>query len=455
LTLAGGQSVTCAVTFAPQAAGSDSGSVSIAFSTQTSNGKGNNSPTASSSTILTMPLSGTAVASGQLAPTPSSLNFGNVLVGSSQTLSETLTNSGGSSVTISQATVTGTAYSMSGMTLPATLAAGQSASFNLTFTPSAGASASGNLSITSNASNPTVAVPLSGTGVTPGSLTATASSLNFGSVQVGSSQSQWETLINIGGSSVTISQVTEDGTGFSISGLNLPTTLTPNQSLTFSTTFAPQTAGSATGTITVTADASNPTLKIPQTGTGTAQGQLAISPASANFGNVTVGTSASQVGTLSATGAGVTVSSASVSSPEFSLSGVAFPLTIAAGQSVPITVAFAPQASGTASSSLSFTSNASNSPTESLTGNGVAPPQHSVSLSWAACTSPVVGYNVYRGGTSGGPYAKINSAPESSTNFADSSVHAGQTYYYVATAVDSTGTESAYSNQVQAVIPSP
>jgi fibronectin type 3 domain-containing protein len=122
---------------------------------------------------------------------------------------------------------------------------------------------------------------------------------------------------------------------------------------------------------------------------------------------------------------------------------------------VPITVAFAPQASGTASGALSFASNASNSPTEPLTGDGVAPPQHSVSLSWAASTSTVVGYNVYRGGTSGGPYTKINSALESSTNYTDSSVQAGQTYYYVATAVDSTGAESAYSSQVQAVIPSP
>jgi fibronectin type 3 domain-containing protein len=41
------------------------------------------------------------------------------------------------------------------------------------------------------------------------------------------------------------------------------------------------------------------------------------------------------------------------------------------------------------------------------------------------------------------------------TSFVDGSVQSGQTYYYVVTAVDTTGTVSGYSNQVQAVIPSP
>jgi hypothetical protein len=40
-------------------------------------------------------------------------------------------------------------------------------------------------------------------------------------------------------------------------------------------------------------------------------------------------------------------------------------------------------------------------------------------------------------------------------NYSDSTVQSGQTYYYVTTAVSSTGTESAYSNQVTAVVPFP
>jgi hypothetical protein len=55
---------------------------------------------------------------------------------------------------------------------------------------------------------------------------------------------------------------------------------------------------------------------------------------------------------------------------------------------------------------------------------------HTVRLSWDASTFPnVVGYNVYRGPS------------------------AGETYYYVTTAVDNQGVESAYSNQSEATIP--
>jgi hypothetical protein len=419
-------------------------------------------------TIILASTLAAASSTGTLTVSPSTINFGSVPVGSSQTQSVTLANPGGPKVTITQATVSGTGFTLSGLSYPLTLAGGQSATCIVTFAPQSGGSDSGSVSIafsaqTSNGkgnnspsynSSTTLTVPLSGTAVMSGQLVPNPSTLTFGNVQVGSSQSQWETITNASGSSITISQITDAGTGFTVSGLSLPTTLTPNQSLTFSTTFAPQTASSATGTITVSSNASNPTLTIPQTGTGTTQGQLAVSPTSANFGNVTVGTSTSLAGTLSATGTSVTVSSASVNNPEFSLSGVSLPLTIAAGQSVPITVTFTPQASGTASGTLSFTSNASNVATESLAGDGVATLQHSVSLSWGASTS-VVGYNVYRGGTSGGPYTKINSALDASTNYTDSSVQAGQTYYYVTTAVNSSGTESAYSNQVQAVIPSP
>ena len=80
---------------------------------------------------------------------------------------------------------------------------------------------------------------------------------------------------------------------------------------------------------------------------------------------------------------------------------------------------------------------------------------HSVSLTWTASTSTNVTYNVYRSATSNSGYLKINSAPVSVTSYTDSPVQAGQTYYYVATAVATSGTESAYSNQATAVIPTP
>ena len=79
---------------------------------------------------------------------------------------------------------------------------------------------------------------------------------------------------------------------------------------------------------------------------------------------------------------------------------------------------------------------------------------HTVNLSWEASTSQnIVGYNVYRGPSASGPYTKINSALDPNTSYSDGTVQSGQTYYYVTTALDSTGAESAYSNQSEAVIP--
>lgn len=395
--------------------------------------------------------------SGTISPSPSSLNFGSVTVGQSVSLPITLTNTGTASVTITRRYRMGAGFYGSGLAIPTTLAAGQTVSFMMTFTPRSTGSSSGSLTIMSNASNPTLVVPLSGMGTSAaGSLVAKPPSLAFGSVQVGNSATLSETLTNSGSSSVTISQATTSGTGFRQQGLTVPLTLTAGQSVTFSEIFTPTTTGSASGSVSVVSNANPSTLSIPLSGNGTAAGSLAVSPLTLAFGNVTVGTSKSLPGTLTATGGNVVVSSGTSTSSEFVLSGLSFPLTVSLGQSVPFTVAFTPQSSGATAATLTFASNASN-PTvvESLTGSGTAAPPHSVSLNWSASTSVVMGYNLYRGQIKGGPYSKLNSALDPITSYSDSSVSSGQTYYYVTTAVDSSGDESSYSNEVKAVIPTP
>jgi len=98
------------------------------------------------------------------------------------------------------------------------------------------------------------------------------------------------------------------------------------------------------------------------------------------------------------------------------------------------------------------------SPTVSLSLTpSLPPPSHSVTLTWvASISSNVAGYNVYRGTTSGGPYGtKVNSSLITGLTYTDTTVLAGQTYYYVATSVDTSGAESAPSTQAAAVIPTP
>jgi len=128
------------------------------------------------------------------------------------------------------------------------------------------------------------------------------------------------------------------------------------------------------------------------------------------FGNVTVGSSQNQTGTLSAGSTSVRVSTASWNGSGFSVSGVPFPLTISAGQSALFTVTFAPQLAGATSGTISFFSDAANSPRgEQLSGTGVQTTQHSVTLSWNPSTSSdVQGYYVYRSPGSGGPFTRIS-----------------------------------------------
>ncbi len=136
----------------------------------------------------------------------------------------------------------------------------------------------------------------------------------------------------------------------------------------------------------------------------------------------------------------------------FSISRLSLPQTLTAGQGTSFSVTFAPTASGSSPGNVSIVSSATNSPTnEPLSGTGI----HAVNLSWDASSSQVAGYNIYRGSVSGGPYSEQNSSLVTQTAYADATVQAGQTYYYVTTAVDSGGNQSSYSNEVQAIVPSP
>lgn len=409
-------------------------------------------------------------ASGQLALSSSNLNFGSVQVGSSSTLSISASNTGKSNLTITQAAVSGIAFSYRGPSLPVTVAPGQNIRLAAAFTPQSLGAANGSMSVVTSTrignrnrqrySTTTTSLagmgtaPVSGTPAPPGFLAASPSSMNFGSIQVASSQILYETVTNSGGSTVTISSAMVTGAGFSLGGFTTSQTLAAGQSLTLSVSFAPKSAGTASGTLTLASNASNANVSVSLSATGTSPGQLSVSPGSISFGSVVVGTSRSQTGTLSASGSSVTVSSATSNSSEFVLSGLSFPLSIPAGQSVPFTIKFAPQISGAASASILFAATPS-SATETVTGTGAAATQHSADLSWSPSPSMVVGYNVYRSTTPGGPYSKINSSLDSSTLYTDSTVQSGQTYYYVSTAVDGTGMESGYSNQLQMVIPSP
>lgn len=73
-----------------------------------------------------------------------------------------------------------------------------------------------------------------------------------------------------------------------------------------------------------------------------------------------------------------------------------------------------------------------------------------ITLSWTQSTSPGISTNnIYRSTVNGGPYSRIASIP-ASIGYTNSGLSTGTTYYYVTTAVNSIGLESAYSGQASA-----
>jgi hypothetical protein len=76
-----------------------------------------------------------------------------------------------------------------------------------------------------------------------------------------------------------------------------------------------------------------------------------------------------------------------------------------------------------------------------------------VFLHWDRSDSgDIVGYNLARSTTPGQGYTRINSSLITDTSYSDQTVQSGHTYYYVATAVDAAGNESAPSNMATATV---
>jgi Abnormal spindle-like microcephaly-assoc'd, ASPM-SPD-2-Hydin len=184
---------------------------------------------------------------------------------------------------------------------------------------------------------------------------------------------------------------------------------------------------------------------------------LAASPTSVDFGSVAVGATPSRTITLTNTGSeNVVITGVNVSGAGFSVTGIAFPRTVAAGANTTASIRFAPQSTGGASGSVAFVSNATNSPAVvSASGSVIAPTAHSVDLSWNNSASVVSGYRVYRSTRAGRGYQLISSSLVAGTNFTDANAQSGQNYFYVVTAVDGQGLESVSSNEVPVTVPTP
>lgn len=211
--------------------------------------------TASFYTPLTLTFSSTA------------LNFGLLQIGlSSPSQTVTVTNVSSHSLNFSSIASTGD-YSQTN-TCPATMTAAQSCTITITFTPTASGTRTGAVTLKDNSpGSPTQTISLTGTGETL-ALGFTPSSINFGSIAVGSGSSQTATLTNDGSAAVTL-------TAFAISPANstytqtnnCPATLGVQQSCTFTIVFTPPDVFTYNATVSVTNSAGG-AATLALTGTG-------------------------------------------------------------------------------------------------------------------------------------------------------------------------------------------
>ena len=78
---------------------------------------------------------------------------------------------------------------------------------------------------------------------------------------------------------------------------------------------------------------------------------------------------------------------------------------------------------------------------------------HSVTLTWNASTSPVSGYRIYRATNPDDPPTPLALTPPDTTQYTDTRVEAGRTYFYFVTAFDPANRESVPSNKVSVTVP--
>src|SRR5215469_12881257 len=148
-----------------------------------------------------------------LSVSTGSLTFSNTLVGTSGSLPFTIANSGTTTINISQLAASGTSFSVSGFSGSASLSPGQTLSLAAVFSPTTTGPATGAISMVSNASNSPSTISLSGVAVQP-QVTVVPTSVSFGNVTVGVTNSQTITIQNPGTAGLSVSQAAVSGSGF-------------------------------------------------------------------------------------------------------------------------------------------------------------------------------------------------------------------------------------------------
>jgi hypothetical protein len=258
-------SCTVSVTFTPATTGTASGTISV------SDDSGN----LGSSQTLALNGVGTVPAA---TVTPAALSFSSQLIGTSGTARNvTVQSSGTGPLQVTNIAVTGP-FSQTN-TCSGSIAPTASCTIAVIFSPTVVGSASGVLTITDNAGTQTITV--TGNGSAP--VTLSSSSLNFGSLAVGStSAAKIVTVTNKLSTALTLTGISiSAGSPFAIASSTCGLSIAAGANCTVAVTFTAAATGAATGTLSF-ADSSAQHSCISHFDTGAATGTLSFADSAIN-----------------------------------------------------------------------------------------------------------------------------------------------------------------------------
>ncbi len=297
---------------------------------------------------------------------PSSLTFGNVVVGSNRTDSLTVTNTGTSVLTISLVTSSASEFSVLPQT--ANLTAGSSKKFYVTLSPTSAGAKNATIVFTHDASGSPTIIGVSGIGVLP-IFSLSPINVYYGNVNVGSTKPDSITITNIGSSALTISSVLSSNLQFAVTPASV--VLSPGGRQKYSVAFTPTSTGTKTGNVTFTHDASGSPSAAGLNGVGVIRG-FTITPR-VNFGNVVVGSSKQDSMTIVNTGT-LTLNITSVMSTDPWFGVTPANGSIPPGGSKRFFITFTPASTGSRTASIVYAHDAPGTPDSlAVSGTGVAP----------------------------------------------------------------------------------
>ena len=233
--------------------------------------------------------------------------------------------------------------------LPATLAPGATLSGTVTFRPATAGLRTGALVATTGSG--TFALAISGVGQLSGPhLEATPAALSFEPTQVGAATIHAVTFRNVGDTAYPVDSVSITGAPFSLAGApSGGSAIAPGQSVTVTVTFAPTAEGGFQDAVTLASSAG--AVVVPLSGATVNAGRLDVDPLELDFGTVQVGQSEAKTFTISNGGGQrltITRSKPPASGVGFTGSDLPEGSSLAPGESVTLSVTFAPTANGDA-----------------------------------------------------------------------------------------------------------